>query len=205
MKRNTIISLFDYSGSWSKPYKDAGFNVIQIDLKLGVDILKWNYKKININSVFGILAAPPCTIYTKVSQHLWLKYNESGKTENSNNLVYKCLEIIQYFNPQFWALENPPGRITKCIPELKNYRLLSFKAFVYGDPISKHFIIYGNFNPFLVRNQVKQQYRFKNIAKSWCDDLVNYYKDKYPGFTRQEIRSITPPGFAQAFFNANNK
>lgn len=35
----TILSLFDYSGHWSKPYKDAGYDVYQCDIKLGIDIL----------------------------------------------------------------------------------------------------------------------------------------------------------------------
>ena len=34
----TIISLCDYSGNWSKPYKDNGFEVIKVDLKFGDDI-----------------------------------------------------------------------------------------------------------------------------------------------------------------------
>ena len=33
----TILSLFDYSGAWPKPYLDAGYEVIQVDLKHGDD------------------------------------------------------------------------------------------------------------------------------------------------------------------------
>jgi len=38
----TILSLFDYTGNWSKPYRDNGYNVIQVDIKLGMDILTIN-------------------------------------------------------------------------------------------------------------------------------------------------------------------
>ena len=31
----TILSLFDYTGNWSEPYRQAGYNVIQQDLKHG--------------------------------------------------------------------------------------------------------------------------------------------------------------------------
>lgn len=30
-----ILSLCDYSGSWSQPYRDAGYEVIQVDLQWG--------------------------------------------------------------------------------------------------------------------------------------------------------------------------
>lgn len=33
----TILSLCDNSGVWSKPYKDAGYNVIQVDIQHGRD------------------------------------------------------------------------------------------------------------------------------------------------------------------------
>lgn len=60
-KDKIILSLFDLTGNWSKPYKDNGYKVIQVDLQLGIDILNWNYKKIPKEQVYGILAACPCT------------------------------------------------------------------------------------------------------------------------------------------------
>lgn len=39
---NILISLFDYTGNWARPYKEAGWTVHQVDIKLGIDILTWN-------------------------------------------------------------------------------------------------------------------------------------------------------------------
>lgn len=51
--KKVILSLFDYSGSWSKPYRDAGYDVVQVDLKLGDDIFEVSqrhfFKQINKN------------------------------------------------------------------------------------------------------------------------------------------------------------
>ena len=33
-----ILSLCDYSGAWSRPYQEAGYDVVQIDLALGQDV-----------------------------------------------------------------------------------------------------------------------------------------------------------------------
>lgn len=46
MERNIIISLFDYTGNWSRPYRENGYEVIQVDIQHGTDILTWNYKEI---------------------------------------------------------------------------------------------------------------------------------------------------------------
>ncbi len=54
----TILSLCDYSGAWSNPYREAGYKVIQVDLKLGNDIRLFEFID---SQVYGILAAPPCT------------------------------------------------------------------------------------------------------------------------------------------------
>jgi len=46
----TLLSLFDYTGNWARPYADAGWSVFQIDIKLGIDILdinaEWMYENI---------------------------------------------------------------------------------------------------------------------------------------------------------------
>ena len=56
-----ILSLFDLTGNWSRPYKENGYKVIQIDLQLGTNIMIWDYKKIPKEQVYGILSACPCT------------------------------------------------------------------------------------------------------------------------------------------------
>jgi hypothetical protein len=53
-----ILSLCDYSGRWSEPYKEAGYEVVQVDVKLGFDVRL--FPKLD-EKVHGILMAPPCT------------------------------------------------------------------------------------------------------------------------------------------------
>ena len=40
-----LLSLFDYTGNWSRPYREAGWHVVQIDILLGQDILEWDYRQ----------------------------------------------------------------------------------------------------------------------------------------------------------------
>ena len=53
MKRLKILSLCDYSGAWSKPYRDAGYEVIQIDLQSGSGDARLLQRERNVH---GILA-----------------------------------------------------------------------------------------------------------------------------------------------------
>lgn len=60
----------------------------------------------------------PCTDYA-VSGARWFKAkDEDGRTAKSQLLVDKTKEIIEYFEPIFWVVENPVSRIHKLNPWL---------------------------------------------------------------------------------------
>lgn len=185
-----ILSLFDYKKTWSKPYEENGYEVVIIDLKHGVDIITWNYKLYKPKHFYGILAAPPCTDFAGSGARWWKEKDKDGRTNYSCILIHQTLAIIKYFNSEFWALENPVGRIEKLVPEMKQYRLLSFNPCDFGDPYTKKTILYGKFNPFLTYKPVKP------TEGSKMHKLP-------PSEKRQEIRSTTPLGFAYAFYEAN--
>lgn len=191
-QNKNILDLFALTGNASKPYREAGYNVIQIDKQTGIDILDWDYTVYPNNYFRGILAACPCTAYAGSGARWWKIKDESGETEYFNRLVRKTLEIVAYFYEglDFWYIENPVGRIDKCVPELKKYRLHSFHPCDYGDPYTKKTILWGEFVPHLVRNYVKP------IEGSKMHKLP-------PGPNRANLRSATPLGFSYAFYNAN--
>ena len=72
----TILSLFDYSGNWSKPYRDAGYHVIQIDIKHGQDVRL--LKLAGLPTIHGILAAPPCTEFASSGARWWAEKGEQA-------------------------------------------------------------------------------------------------------------------------------
>lgn len=191
--KDIIISLFDYSGSWSLWYERAGYIVIRVDIKNGIDILTWDYKQIQRDRVAGVLAAPPCTHYTVSCNRLWAEKDADGRTEESNALVRKAIEIRDYFNPLFFGLENPVGRLSALFPELGDPWYWS--PFQFGEPWTKKTGIWGYFN--------KPKENWVPVIKfapqgSWSQ-LLGGKSER-----TKEIRSITPYGFARAFFEANN-
>ena len=189
--KKLILSLFDFTGAWSKPYREAGYDVIQVDIKLGIDILEWDYKAIT-RPVHGILNATPCTAYSLSGTRWWAEKDSNGTTDVFDRLTRKGLEIINYFKPKWWVLENPIGRIDKRIPELKPYRRMEFDPCDFGDPYTKRTRLWGEFSPFLIRTPVPPTEGSKMHLLP-------------PGPDRARLRSATPEGFSRAVFEANHR
>ena len=180
----TILSLCDYSGTWSKPYRDAGYDVIQVDLKHGHDIRDF---KVLPHPVRGILAAPPCTEFSVSGNRFWKEKDEDGRTAAALQLVDACMRIIVAHSPQWWVLENPVGRLKHWIGPAKMY----FNPCDYGDPYTKKTGLWGHFSPPTMH---KVEATLGNSPITGLGGKSERTK---------ELRSITPPGFAQAFFEAN--
>lgn len=52
--KDIIISLFDRTGNWSRPWYEAGYAVYQIDIQNGIqtDIMTWQYRHIPKDKVY---------------------------------------------------------------------------------------------------------------------------------------------------------
>lgn len=186
MSENKIIlDLCGGTGAWSKPYKDAGYDVKIITLPQW-DLTDENTVKYCINqNPYGILFACDCSVWSNAGVHLWKK-RTSDQVFNAAQLLIKGLRIIYSVGPAFWCLENPVGKMKKILgkPQFK------FHPYQWGDGYTKYTYLWGKFNMPLFQRSVK---------------ILNkkYIKDMPGGSKQKERRAITPPGFAKAFFAAN--
>lgn len=177
----TILDLCGGTGSWSKPYADAGYDVIVVDPLIdGNDVRLYIPPK----NVYGVLAAPPCTHLAGSGARWWNSKGEAALLE-SLSIVDACLRIVQATQPKFWALENPVGRLTKYLGKPKMY----FNPCDYGDPYTKKTCLWGNFN--------------EPIKNTVIPTLGSYMHKLPPSKDRWVLRSMTPQGFAKAFMEAN--
>lgn len=172
MFHKTILDLCGGTGSWSKPYLDAGYTVIRVTLP-DQDVRLYQPPK----NVYGILAAPPCT-HLAGSGARWWKEKGQQALLDSLAVVDACLRIIMLTKPRFWVLENPVGRLIHYLGKPVMY----FQPYEYGD-------LWGKFNE-----------PEKNPVEPTEKNKIWYIS---PGPDRPMLRSITPPGFARAFFEAN--
>ncbi len=175
-----ILDLCGGTGAWSAPYaKDAGYDVRNITLP-DFDVRLY----IPPPNVYGILAAPPCT-HLAVSGARWWKAKGQAALLEGLATVDACLRVIWIAKPLFWALENPTGRLTRYLgdPQFK------FDPCDFGDPYTKRTFLWGN---------------FREPKKNPVEPVgPNFIHTISKGPDRTMRRSITPPGFAKAFFEAN--
>ncbi len=201
----TILSLFDFSGNWSRPYAEGGANIIRIDKKLGIDIMDinadWLAKYIldDYGCVDGILAAPPCTDFSVSGAQYWKSKDSDGRTSKSIELVMQVIRCVEFCKPDFWVIENPVGRLNKLIPELSKYGPWYFNPRDYGDKYTKKTGLWGVFVPPLPLFSDCKKVDAEKVCKqgSWLMKLGGK-SDK-----TKELRSTTPLGFSYAFFQAN--
>ena len=201
----TIISVFDLTGHWSQPWQDAGYDVVRLDLQTGDDIrdfmdapVEWLEEKVPniLGRVDGMLIAVPCTDFTNSGSGHWKHKDPDGRTELSKDLVFASLNLVELVDPRFWALENPTGRIAE-LTGLPPARLI-FNPNAYGDPYTKQTQLWGNFNANLPTAVVGGR------KVDGGDGSIMH--EKYGGGSTRtkNARSVTPEGFAAAFFMANN-
>lgn len=195
-----ILSFFDSSGAWSKPYSDAGYDVHRIDLTLGSDIRDFEPEafRSTYGPVHGILAAPPCTDFAGSGARWWAEKDKDGRTAESLALIDCLIEAIHTLTPSWYAIENPVGRLSKLRPMLG--QPFYFQPHYYGDAYTKKTGLWGEFCHDLPRNDVEPvMYTTKNGKRgSWQWAKLGGKSDR-----TKALRSITPAGFAQAFFEVN--
>lgn len=213
-----ILDLCGGTGSWSKPYKDAGYDVRLITLpewditKVEFDAYAMEFVRQDVhyrdtlcilyNDVYGILVAPPCTEFSLA------KGNKPRDLKSAMKLVEACLRIIWncrlHIKLKFWAVENPVGLLRQFMGK----PAFTFEQWQFGDMQIKPTDLWGYFN--LPTPTVKEKPDDLSIqipngrrngrgwAKPECPPEYKHLK-----LTRAAVRAITPPGFAKAFFEAN--
>ena len=109
------FDLFSGTGSVSNELARLCFKVISLDNDarcqptILCDIMAWDYRAAFKPGHFDVIfASPPCVEYSQA------KTTAPRDLDKANALVQKTLEIIQYFQPRLWFLENPRHGLLKA-------------------------------------------------------------------------------------------
>jgi hypothetical protein len=187
-----ILDLCGGTGSWSRPYREAGYDVRVYDVQAEVlgsrpdriqdcRLVRYHRKE----AVHGILCAPPCRYLSKAGARYWKEWGDEKLLE-ALSIVDACLRIVWAHRPAWWALENPAGRIRDYLGD----PVYKFHPSDFGDPHTKLTYLWGDFAPPVKRP----------CEGATTSNWVNAFPDSKG---RSARRAVTPPGFARAFFEAN--
>lgn len=194
----TILHLCADLGTDSKPYRDAGYNVICVGKDQDVRTF------IPPPEVYGIIANPVCTMFSNA------RCNPKSSPrcfKQGMELVEDCLRIIwqvqyrpvsntaKYTRLKFWMLENPHrGMLKHFLGEPPHV----YSPWEYGDIYKKSTAIWGFYKipPKTIRTEPEGLKKFDAL-------LSHEIHPEYPHLTRTERRSVCSAKFAQAFFEAN--
>ena len=115
-----VLDLFSGTQSLKAVCDDLDYEYISLDIdaatnpSITTDIMEWDYKNSNIKPDI-IWSSPECKWYSKLTSSN-KKYSaddiDKGMLEG-DKLVMRVFEIIEFFNPSKWYMENPfTGRLT---------------------------------------------------------------------------------------------
>ena len=140
-----VLELFSGTHSVGKVCDELGFDVVSLDRDLGdsngdyispqhikKDILTWDYKEFDVGEFDLITASPVCLWWSNL-RNSWIgrKSPRIHPTETITReiieeqieqfgkpMLDKVIEIIEYFKPQHWWIENPQtGKMKYYIEE----------------------------------------------------------------------------------------
>ena len=115
-----VLELFSGTKSVGKVCDQLGWESVSVDLIMEADhkcdIMDFDYKQYEKDEFDIVWASPPCTEYSKL-QDCWLNRMRKGELytkeiqekhmTEGDILIKKTFEIINYFNCEYWFMENP--------------------------------------------------------------------------------------------------
>ena len=179
-----VLELFSGTHSVGKVAKQKGWEVVSVDIDgnadINIDILKWDYKKDYKEGDFDILwASIPCHTFSHCRRS-WIgrkikafgdeivtaEMLDEDMEKNGVPLINKTLEIIEYFKPKFWFIENPhSSKMKNYLTHLNHYVVDYCKYSDWG--YRKRTRIWTN----------KKDFKPK-ICKKDCDNMFDPNKHK---------------------------
>ena len=106
-----LLELFSGTHSVGKVAETMGYEVVSVDKDMKAtfkcDIMDWDYEQYP-NKYFDVIwASPPCTEYSRALT------TRERDIEGANVIVQKTLDILTYFEPKYWLIENPQTGLLK--------------------------------------------------------------------------------------------
>ena len=183
-----LLELFCGTKSMGKAFEALGWEVVSVDIlasfepTIVADIRTWDPTCFPQRYFDAIHASPPCQQYSAA--------RTTAKTprdlEGSDELVQKTMQIMDFWQPLIWIIENPWTGLLRKRPFMEplepRMRVISYCK--YGLDYRKHTSFWSNLGNF-------GQHRHKCCAASPCDKIIDgrHLKSAQQGPSRHNDKS----------------
>ena len=137
-----LLELFSGTQSVGKVAREMGFEVVcldrDMDADIKCDIMDWDYKVFEPGSFDVIWASPPCTEYSRA------KTVGVRNLVMANAIVQRTIDIINYFVPEYFIMENPQTGLLKYQAIVDGMRFDDVDYCKYGLPYRKRTRLWNN-------------------------------------------------------------
>ena len=140
-----LLELFAGTGSIGKVFRARGWEVISIDIDpktsptIVADILNFDYRILG-GRYDALWASPPCQMYSIARS----KSKHPRDLETSDRMVQRVIDMIDFFNPTFWAFENPQTGLLKSRKVVDGIPFVDVDYCMYGARYRKRTRIWTN-------------------------------------------------------------
>lgn len=200
-QRGTVLSLCDLTGNMVRPWADAGFQCLCVDIQhegtrtegnitfINVDLLTWLPPPRRYAIVF---AFPECTNLA-VSGARWFQNKGLGGLSEGIDLVEACRRICEWCETP-WMIENPASTLSSYWRK-PDYTFDPCDYGGYLDPPADH---------YTKKTCLWTGHNFVMPKRKPVDPVEGSKMHLMPpSKNRANKRSETPKGFAKAVFQAN--
>ena len=137
-----LLELFAGTQSVGKVARQLGFEVISLDKDMEADIksdiMDWDYRQYPNKHFDVIWASPPCTEYSRA------KTTGVRDIEGANAIVQQTLDILEYYEPKYWIIENPQSGLLKDQVCMYGLPFKDVDYCKYGMPYRKRTRLWNN-------------------------------------------------------------
>ena len=139
-----LLELFSGTGSIGKVALQKGYDVVSVDIDPAAkathttDIMSFNYRQYPPYHFDVCWASPPCTEYSTIMNR------RPRRLEEADNIVKHTLDIIQYFEPTYYFIENPRDGMLKSREFMTDIPYIDVSYCMYGYSYRKNTRIWTN-------------------------------------------------------------
>ena len=132
------LDLFAGTHSFSRTAHSLAWECVSLDISdkhsptICCDVLTWDFKQYPKGHFDFIWCSPPCQMLSVAPAHLFTAEQREERAQATIEVVKKMLEILEWFQPRFYCIENPHSSALWRLPIMQGFSTVVVSYCMYG-------------------------------------------------------------------------